>query len=456
MSMNKEEEIEILNFDDDEEVVTKKKKDKKRLRKGEKFFILGNILVILIIIGIYAYRTNHYYKIMNIDIFKTTTLFDKVTNIKNVVYTGNGLYKDENSDNYYFKGSEVDNYVYFEGRLWQIVSINHSIKLISVDNISSLVYGVNEKYDESNIYVWLNDYYQSFSDQDLYFKEDKWCNSAIDVNNYNCQEYLNNKVGLLDIEEYLRAGASNSYLNNNEYWWTINYTEETNAYYVNDKGQINNNVATDDNYLSFGIRPVIYLVKDIAYQSGSGSIDDPYIVGATGSAMLRDNYVGCYVKYNDFDFRVLKIDEEGIELILNGVLETESTYSNLENYLNKEFIKKFNTNDLVKMEYYIGNYNYSNKYDYQEKKIKKNNYIRVPAIGEYFITDYSDYWLNNIYNSGENLYYTILENNTYFSDLKDNSNSVRPIIKVNSDMVIASGIGTMDDPLILGGNDEEN
>ena len=46
-------------------------------------------------------------------------------------------------------------------------------------------------------------------------------------------------IGLLSIKDYLNAGGKDGYLNNSEYFWTSN-TSENKAYYVFSDGGINN------------------------------------------------------------------------------------------------------------------------------------------------------------------------------------------------------------------------
>ena len=42
------------------------------------------------------------------------------------------------------------------------------------------------------------------------------------------------------------------------------------------------------------------------------------------------------------------------------------------------------------------------------------------------------------------------DNKMFFTDLKNNKHLVRPIIKLNSDIVVTSGTGMETDPLIVG------
>ena len=64
-----------------------------------------------------------------------------------VASTGDGLYYDENTGEYYFKGANPDNYIEFSGDVWRIMSINPqgNLKIIKEDGVDLTDYsGVME------------------------------------------------------------------------------------------------------------------------------------------------------------------------------------------------------------------------------------------------------------------------------------------------------------------------
>lgn len=426
---------------------------KRKMKLWEKIVLIFNVVIILGIIGYYAYRTIYYYKLThNMPVDKS--LMNTVTKLDNIIYNGDGLYQKD--DFYYFKGREVNNYVYYSGRIWRIISLGDEIKLINNDIESSIVWGVNMEYKDSYINKWLNNYANTLRDSDTYLVNVKWCNMDVMVNEYACEVESEGLVGLLTTEEYLRAGGNASFLNNEEHWWTINYGGDKQAFYVNNKGSINNVVKNGDNYISYGVRPVINLSNTVTFRSGDGTLEKPYVIEELGQALLQSNAVGSYVKYNNYVWRILSNDETGTELIMEGILNTKKSYNDVYSYLNSTFIKEFNKEELVKTNYVVSNYNASTKFDYSVKGTDSSNYVRIPSIGELFTTEYDGYWFNNILNSTLKLAYTISDVNTYFGDLKGNKNFVRPIIKLNADTVINSGTGTKDDPLVIGDVNEES
>lgn len=420
---------------------------KRKMRTGEKVFFFINLLIILGILGFYTYRTVYYYKISH-DVNTDITLKDKILSFGKVIYKDDGLY--EKNGNYYFKGEDVDNYVFYSGRMFRIIEINNGIKAIEDETLTSLVWTVDSSYEESIIYSWLKDHYiNTLKDYEVYLKESNWCNESIDIENYECEETIKDYAGLLSTEEYLRAGGKNSYLNNGTFFWTGNQDDDHKALYVNNEGSINNMNAKEDNYFSYGIRGVITFKEDLLLVKGEGTKDDPYIIEDEPGVLIRDKAVGSYVNYNGETFRILNVDEDGVQLILDGVLEEKRGYYDTFNYLNGEYLNKFNTEELVKINYGSSDYNLNSKYNINTDK-SSSNYVIIPSIGDLFINEYGDYWLTNVQDYGKSLFYTIDDNAMFFADLSNNSHGIRPIIKVSSKLIVEDGNGMKENPYILG------
>ena len=116
-------------------------KVKKKFKTWEKIFLTVNIIAILAIIGVYIYRLVYYYKLEH-----SVVNDDKLLAVllkKDLVYSKDGLYEQEG--NYYYKGKDVNNYVWYSGRMWRIVSVDDNIKLIAEDSQTSLVWGYTNK-----------------------------------------------------------------------------------------------------------------------------------------------------------------------------------------------------------------------------------------------------------------------------------------------------------------------
>ena len=440
-----DDEIEVITDEEDDSSKKNKIKEKSKLKKGEKIFIIINVLIIISLIAYYGYRTFFYYNREH-KVGDVITLKEKVTNIKNITYKDDGLYEKNNY--FYFKGKNVNNYVYYSGRMFRIISIDQNIKMIEDNSVTNLVYGFNSTYDKSLIYNWLNDYLQTYKDYDIYLLENMWCNKDVDINNYNCDDNLKNYIGLLSTKEYLDAGGVDSYLNNGVFYWTINHDKES-AYFVNSSGNINNYVKDDaDNYFSYGIRPVINLKGDLLYVKGNGTKENPYIVEENTPSLLNNSSVGSYVKYKNMIYRIINIDEKGVSLVTNTNLEIGKKYNDAIKYLNSDYIGEFNKNDLVEQELITNYYSKENNYNYKENIKNEKYYVTVPKIGDLFINSGNGYWLNTLSDKKNDAYY-ILDDGMLYGDLKSGIHKLKPIIKLRGDLIIKEGIGTEDVPLVL-------
>lgn len=433
----------------------KKNREKKPMKDWEKKFIFFNILTIFIICSIYSYKLIHYYRLEHKQSFLTTNNLYETLKNKPITYNNSGLYKIDN--NYYYKGKVTDNYLYYSARLWRIISFNdNGIKLITEDTQTSMVWSTENNYKNSYIYNWLNItdkehsgiFLNSLNNYKNYLIKHSWCTDIVTKDNQTCNDTLNDYVGLISIEEYLKAGGIESYLNNNNYFWTIN-ASENNVWYIFDKGGINDETNDDTGYHSYGVRPSIVLDINTPLYKGDGTKDNPYIIENDNSVILNHKNIGSYIKYNDNLFRIIEKNDDYIKLTIAYHLEdTKVNYNNINQYLNNVLLNKLEKNNLVKCPFYGGNYNKDNNYDYKEIYNKKEySYIGLPSVTELFITDDSDIWLNNYNNNS--LIYTTNSLGRLFLDNKDNLHYLKPSICIKSNITITSGSGTSTDPYLL-------
>lgn len=433
----------------------KKNREKKPMKDWEKKFIFFNILTIFIICSIYSYKLIHYYRLEHKQSFLTTNNLYETLKNKPITYNNSGLYKIDN--NYYYKGKVTDNYLYYSARLWRIISFNdNGIKLITEDTQTSMVWSTENNYKDSYIYNWLNItdkehsgiFINSLNNYKNYLIKHSWCTDIVTKDNQTCNDTLNNYVGLISIEEYLKAGGIESYLNNNNYFWTIN-ASENNIWYIFDKGGINDETNDDTGYHSYGVRPSIVLDTNTPLYKGDGTKDNPYIIENDNSVILNHKSIGSYIKYNDNLFRIIEKNDDYIKLTLAYHLEdSKVNYNNINQYLNNVLLNKVEKNNLVKCPFYGGNYSKDNNYDYKEIYNKKEySYIGLPSVTELFITDDSDIWLNNYNNNS--LIYTTNTLGRLFLDNNDNLHYLKPSICINGNITILSGSGTNNDPYVL-------
>lgn len=425
-------------------------KEKKNYKRWEIIFIITSISVITIIFFVYLFRLIYYYRLEHVK-YKVNTLIQELTS--NVTSSNDGLYiLDE--ENYFYKGVDVNNYVWYSGNLYRIVSINGTdIKLISDTNLTSASWGKSNKFNESYIYTWLNDTEESSSifltsifNHQVYLKEFSNCNSSINTSCTSTDKYL---VSLLTRSEYLNAGGKLSYLYNESNYWIIDDTNEIEKAYVFKEGGIGSETA-ETTLASYGIRPVITINGNITNFKGSGTKDDPYNIVDELGMTLSEKKIGEYVTYGGYTFRLLEKQDEGVKLILDGVLEDVNvSYDDSINYLNNNFKNKFN--DLATCTYYSGKYGTNTSYDY------KNTYtgsgtgsIGLPSIGDLYIVNGEEYWLSNTYDINTSLAYRLNSNSTIIADTKTSQHGIKPVLCVKKDMNIISGDGTKNSPYVLG------
>lgn len=425
-------------------------KEKKSYKKWEKIFILTSIVAITVIFFIYLYRLIYYYRLEHVK-YKVNTLIQELTS--NVTQSNDGLYiLDEN--NYFYKGINVNNYIWYSGNLYRIISINDTnIKLISEDNLTTISWGKEDKFDESNLYTWLNNteesksvYLNSVFNNQVYLKEFNICNNTINKSCINTNKYL---VSLLTRSEYLNAGGKLSYLNNESNYWIIDDTNEIEKSYVFKEGGIGSET-NDTTLSSYGVRPVITINGNITNYKGTGTKEDPYNIVDELGETISEKKIGEYVSYNNYLFRLLEKQDEGLKLILDGTLdEVTISFNDSIDYLNKNFANKFN--NLSTCTYNIGQYGSLTSYDY------KNTYtstidgsVWLPGIGDLYVTNGEEYWLTNSYDVNTTLAYKLNSNSTIIADTKTSLNKIRPVLCVKKDIKIVSGDGTKNSPYVLG------
>lgn len=230
-----------------------------------------------------------------------------------VASTNEGLIasSDDDGATYYFRGAVTNNYVTFAGLTWRIVRINGdgSVRLI-LDDITDTLANYNSDMEDfedtshTDLFTSLESFYDSnLSNYDSYIANTRFCSEVgktdttynaytrivtNEIPTFNCLgERFTSKIGLLTVDEVVFAGGlygeenSEYYLYNEEIdnlWWTLSLSKEDDdtfyPFLVNEKGEIVDNVSGS---LYRGFRPVISLNRNVLV-SGSGTIDDPYMV----------------------------------------------------------------------------------------------------------------------------------------------------------------------------------
>lgn len=210
----------------------------------------------------------------------TPIISDDLVETRNlVVSSGDGLYED--SDSYVFKGTNPNNYLSFNNKLWRIISIDKETKFVKIMSTTS----VGEGYQENGVIPYLNASYETDYNSErrkLISTNSKWNTGVIDststkVNIIKSLEKQQNSyytVGLLSMSDYLNSFiGDNSYLKNGTYFLS-NKTSSDNLWILNNNSLVA--VQPSNSPVSCKIYPVIYLNLNARISEGNGSQLTPY------------------------------------------------------------------------------------------------------------------------------------------------------------------------------------
>ena len=322
-----------------------------------------------------------------------------------------GLVKDStNSNLYYYTGTEEqvsNNYLWYGGHQWRVLEFDtneNSITLISQQPLTAIysansVWTTQSAYESSYINTWLNDYFYNSLDSTIK-------NNIVD-NTFNVGIYTDvdeiitkQKVGLLDEEQYKRAGSNESYLNIGNIFGLANRESSSSMRFVSNIGNILNDVVS----LSHGIRPVIK-ISDITIIEGNGSLENSYCY-KNKSTNTNNVQVGEYINvpYNGSDnacgsdnmctFRVISKNNDSIKVVLNGLLPKKSAWATdasdnittsdlvYTNVLNG-FIANIDSKYITTGKYGVGMYSIGGNYTVPQNTTITAN-VGLPTVGEMF------------------------------------------------------------------------
>ena len=322
-----------------------------------------------------------------------------------------GLVQDETNSNiyYYTGGNDVvtNNYLWYGGHHWRIMEIdtsNNTLLLISTQPLTgiqpaSAVWTTQSAYESSYINSWLNDYFYNSLDSSV---KNNIVNNTFNIGIYSNVDEITTtqKVGLLDQDQYERAGTSSSYLNIADYFWLGNRYSSSSVRYV----YVNGNLSYGSPYSTYGVRPVIR-ISDQTITGGNGTLTSNYEV-ETKATNTNNVQVGEYINvpYNGSDgacgndnlctFRVVSKDSDSIKVVLNGLLPSTSAYGSSSTITTSHTIytplNTFANNISTNYRYagsnktfYIGDYPSGSNYtDVQDEILYAT--VGLPTVGEMF------------------------------------------------------------------------
>lgn len=242
--------------------------------------------------------------------YQTKTLSEKIIELGSVSDDGSGLY--EMNGEYVFRGERPSNILKFANRTWRIVKVNQKgevVLLLADEKVSVAKWddrysevtedntGINN-YRLSRIRNTLNDWYQENlkDDEKKLLATQILCigkrNKDILVSDgvVECSETLEgDKIGLLPAYDSVNASlapncvAGEFACQNYNYmsrlfkstFWTLtaNSLDSSRVYHVTAGYIRTSNASTNHD-----VRPVIHLQKNLLYQGGDGTYDNPFTV----------------------------------------------------------------------------------------------------------------------------------------------------------------------------------
>ena len=242
-----------------------------------------------------------------------STAGDTILKKEPIVTSGDGLYKDDYEDRYFYKGKNVNNYVTFNNEKagWRIISINSdgTIKIIKTYSIGAMIF--DSSYSNwsrpASLNTYLNgDYYNSLNiETQKLIVSHSWSIGEIVMDNNNLGQQIidenskkwNGKIALPTLSEFLRTHSlpdkcGTYYIMDNntnrnqclqDTWmqlgtdisygsWTLSVVPAGNVI-PNAMGM---GIDLASPYIKENVFPVLYLSSDIKITDGDGSQSNPY------------------------------------------------------------------------------------------------------------------------------------------------------------------------------------
>ena len=413
--------------------------------------------------------------------------------VKNILVTQlantlTGLSAADSNGDRFVTGSNDKNYVYYSGKLWRIVSLNETtktVKLITDEVISTVFYGGDKDYLNSDIYSWLNnDFLPSLKQKDTYLEAVNWNYtpvSSVTTTLPGSPLTQKSQVGLLSTYEYAKVlnSGSGSFLSKNQYWWLLSAKDNANSW------NVNNANATEASPKSnfYGIRPVITLKANMifvgAFNSSTGTQSFPYkLMGEDpipDGTFVNTRYSGEYVKFNNTNYRIVETNENYTKIVSTDIVGShvfDDAFCQLSpeliigNYLNSTVYNNLDVTSKDLLTFWDWCVESVSPIEgIQGGRCKDNRYLtratdfKVGLLksGEMFASSINnEYWTMSPVETNNCLSHQITSMNvvsasdgTIVKKSYELSSGVRPAFYLNKDVKISSGTGMKDAPFIL-------
>lgn len=385
--------------------------------------------------------------------------------------------KDDNGDNknfkningdYYFEGTNLNNYLKYSNLTWRIIKVNSSstVTLVLDNSITSLAAGTSKNYTESYLNTWLNKSdkeYTGILESSLnktndYLTYTNTCNDTIDdTKNITCKKLIEDTlITVPSLTDYVNTGGQKGFMNNEEYYYLTNANKEGKLWYIDKDGKVSTSDGTD----IIGIRPVITIKNTVKLVSGDGSKDNPYIIEN------ENGLFGSYVKLGNDIWRIYSIEEDDVKLSLDSYLTINNSkvkykYSNngyyhndtksgtLAYYLKNTYLPTLSYKELInEVKYANGIYSNTTNFDYTEVlKTRVDTKVATLSIGNIFLNPTNtNYYTSTGISKDSNLVYVMRNDFKLYTKVATTNLNIIPVISIKKEL-LTKGDGTIDSPL---------
>lgn len=328
---------------------------------GQHIFVIVSLSILILIGTLIGGKSLYYYSKQNQKIKVESKLLATIIKKNNTPVTeGDGLYKD--GQNYLFKGKVENNYVMYSNMLWRVLKLNddNTVRLISEDSQTNMIWGDESAYLSSSVYKWLNKndevehtgiLHESLANPSKYLTTSTWCEDTVVEGKVECKKSdTSDLYTILTLEEYMDAGSENSFLNNGSSAWLLGVNAEDEKIVLNKSGKI----TTAPSYEGYGIRPIITINDKVDVVSGTGTKEDPYKIELEEDKTMYRRYV----KLGEDLYQIYDIENENIlKLSLTDYLKANGEYyQSIYSYSDNTF----DMNNRYNIAYYLNNRYYNN------------------------------------------------------------------------------------------------
>ena len=395
--------------------------------------------------------------------------------IANGVGNNGNFSKPTSTSDTYITGSNPNNYVWYSGKLWRIVSYSDTyVKLVANDIITVIPRNntTSLTYANSTVDTWLTEVFlPTLKDHDKFLVNASWDVSPTSLPSSapNGTDKVQRKVALLNSYDVAKMG---SFLPNTYEWLTSNYKQNSSIATIRLATRGGSTSERAYNYRSYyALRPAITMKVDNYVLSGDGTETNPYILEGNSTNIAPDTLLntrisGEYLYLNNVMYRIVNVYSGLTKVIMVDNLPSQvfdsSTQrystSSLYTYLNNDWYNNSLGSDKQLVEIngswcdevinYFEKYNRSCSVDYTTGK------VGLPTLGDIFSAytggKTGSFWTINPFSQTVNTYnMNIITTNSATTASITSSVSVKPVMYLKNNVVIASGEGTKDSPFRL-------